>query len=176
MALKPQDIMVLLKLIANDGNDWTYNGLAVELGMSPSEVHGAAKRALAAQLAVKREDRLTPNIRNFEEFIVHGLRFVFFPEWGGLTRGMPTLFGASPLAEKIVPTAGPLPVWPDPEGEAYGSSFMPLYKSAPRAARVDAELYELLVLVDAIRGGNARERNMGIKGIQARLARYEKDQ
>ena len=176
MTLKPQDVMVLLKLIANHGNDWTYNGLAVDLGMSPSEVHGAAKRALAAQLAVKREGRLAPNIRNLEEFIVHGLRFVFFPEWGGLTRGMPTLFGASPLTEKIAPSAEPLPVWPDPEGEAYGSTFMPLYKSAPRAARVDAELYELLVLVDAIRGGNARERNMGIKGIQARLARYEKDQ
>ena len=100
MALKPQDIMVLLKLIANDGNDWTYNGLAVELGMSHSEVHGAAKRALAAQLAVKREDRLTPNIRNFVEFIVHGLRFVFFPEWGRIdARYADVVRGQSPGGE-----------------------------------------------------------------------------
>ena len=174
MTLKSQDVMVLLKLIAIQQKYWSYNGLAVELCMSPSEVHAAAKRALAAQLAVKRDGSLVPNIRNFQEFLVHGLRYVFFPEWGGMTRGMPTLFGASPLAERIVPSAEPLPVWPDPEGEAYGSSFLPLYKSAPKAARRDAALYELLVLVDAIRGGNARERNTGIKGIQDRLGQYEK--
>lgn len=173
MALKPQDVMVLLKLIAIDKKGWSYNWLAVELSMSPSEVHAASKRALAAQLAVKRDGSLAPNIRNFEEFLIYGLRYAFFPEWGGLTRGMPTLFGASPLVERIVPSAEPLPVWPDPEGEAYGSSFSPLYKSAPRAARADAGLYELLVLVDAIRGGKARERKLGIQELQDRLARYE---
>lgn len=175
MVLKPQDVMVLLKLIAIHKKEWSYNGLAVELAMSPSEVHAAAKRALAAQLAVKRGSSLVPNIRNLEEFLVHGLRYVFFPEWGGMTRGMPTLFGARPLAESIVPSAEPLPVWPDPEGEAFGTSFLPLYKSAPRAARADAVLYELLVLVDAIRGGKARERQLGIKELQDRLGRYEKD-
>jgi hypothetical protein len=174
MALKPQDVMILLKLVAIQEKEWTYNGLAVDLGMSPSEVHAASKRALAAQLVIKRDGSLVPNVRNLEEFLVHGLRYVFFPVWGGMTRGMPTLFGASPLAESIVPSAEPLPVWPDPEGDAYGSSFLPLYKSAPKAARMDAALYELLVLVDAIRGGNARERNMGIKGIQSRLEQYEK--
>ena len=168
--------MVLLKLVAIVRNDWSYNGLAVELSMSPSEVHAAAKRALAAQLAVKREGKLIPNIRNLEEFLIHGIRYAFIPEWGGLTRGMPTLFAASPLAEKIVPSEDPLPVWPDPDGEVWGSSFSPLYKSAPRAARADPELYELLVLVDAIRGGKARERNIGIKEISNRLARYEQDQ
>jgi len=173
MALKPQDVMVLLKLIAIKNISWSYNGLAVKLGMSPSEVHAAAKRAIAAQLAVKREGHLAPNVRNLEEFVVHGLRYVFYPEWGGSTRGVPTLFGASPLAERIVPSAEPLPVWPDPEGSAFGSSFSPLYKSAPKAARVDSALYELLVLVDAIRGGNARERNIGIKEIKDRFARYE---
>jgi hypothetical protein len=174
MALKPQDVLVLLKLIAIQKKEWSYNGLSVELGMSPSEVHAAGQRALAAQLAVKRAGSLVPNVRNLEEFLLHGIRYAFFPEWGGLTRGMPTLFAASPLAERIVPSAQPVPVWPDPEGDVYGSSFLPLYKSAPRAARVDAALYELLVLVDAIRGGKARERNMGVKEIQVRLARYEK--
>ena len=173
MALKPQDVMVLLKLIAINKLSWKYNELAVELGMSPAEVHAAGKRSLAAQLAVKREGHLVPNIRNLEEFLVHGLRYAFYPVRGESTRGMPTLFGASPLAERIVHAAEPLPVWPDPEGSAFGSSFLPLYKSAPRAAKADAALYELLVLVDAIRGGNARERNIGIKEIKDRLARYE---
>ena len=81
MTLKPQDVMVLLKLIAIKQKDLSYNGLAVELCMSPSEVHAAAKRALAAQLVVKRDGNLIPNIRNFQEFLVHVLRYVFYPEW-----------------------------------------------------------------------------------------------
>lgn len=173
MALKPQDVMVLLKLLANPNKHYIYNELAVDLGMSPSEVHAASKRSLAAKLAVKRDGRLAPNVRNFEEFLIHGLPYVFYPEWGGMVRGMPTLYGASPISEKIVLKAETLPVWPDPEGEVLGSSFSPLYKSAPKAARRDSYLYELLVIVDAIRGGNARERNIGVKELQHRLARYE---
>lgn len=91
-----------------------------------------------------------------------------------MVRGLPTLYGASPISEKLVPSAETLPVWPDPEGEVLGSSFLPLYKSAPKAARRDPSLYELLVIVDAIRGGNARERNMGVEELQRRLANYEK--
>lgn len=39
----------------------------------------------------------------------------------------------------------------------------PLFKSAPYAVRQDAELYALLALVDAIRIGQPRERNLAIK-------------
>jgi len=61
--------------------------------------------------------------------------------------------------------------WPDPMGETRGSSFSPLYKSVPKAARNDKALYELLVLVDAIRGGRARERELAIKEIKRRLGK-----
>jgi hypothetical protein len=64
----------------------------------------------------------------------------------------------------------PLPVWPDPQGEVRGAAFSPLYKSAPKAARADPALYELLVLVDAIRGGLARERKIAISKLNARLS------
>ena len=172
MVLKPQDILVLLKLVALQENDWSYNKLAVDLGMSPAEVHAAAKRALAAQLAVRKDGRLVPNIRNLSEFLVHGLRYVFVPEWGEMTRGMPTIFAAPPLNAVISPSAEPAPVWPDPEGEWRGSSFTPLYRSVPKAARADHSLYELLVLVDAIRGGKARERSIAIKELELRLSSY----
>jgi hypothetical protein len=52
-----------------------------------------------------------------------------------------------------------------------GESFGPLYKSAPKAARQDAQLYELLALVDAIRAGRARERRLAAEMLEARLAR-----
>jgi hypothetical protein len=76
----------------------------------------------------------------------------------------------------LVATADPAPVWPDPEGEVRGESFSPLYKSVPRAARADHRLYELLVLVDAIRGGRSREREIAIWEISKRLRDFGDDQ
>ncbi len=174
MNLKPQDILVLLKLVAVGDEAWSYNALALELGMSPSEVHSAVKRALAAGLAVQVQDKISPHIRSLQEFLLHGLRYVFLPERGELCRGMPTAHAAPPLAAQLVPDLEPPPVWPDAEGEARGMGFSPLYRSVPRAARQDARLYELLALVDAIRGGRARERELAGKALRQRLERYGK--
>ncbi len=170
MTLKPQDVLVLLKLVAIGENPWTYNGIAVDLCMSPAEVHAAVRRALAAGLAARVGKTIVPERRNLEAFLVHGIRHVFYPEWGELTTGMPTLAAAAPLRrEGAVAQEALPPVWPDPEGGQRGPSFMPLYKSAPRAARADARLYELLVLVDAIRGGDERVRSRAIRELRQRL-------
>jgi len=53
-------------------------------------------------------------------------------------------------------------------------AFAPLYKSAPKAACEDQVLYELLVLIDALRGGRAREREAAAAEIKNRLKAYEK--
>ncbi len=169
MILKPQDIMVLLKLVVIGDNDWAYNSLAVELGMSPSEVHSAIKRALSANLAIQKQDKIIPYLRNLEEFIVHGLKFVFAPERGEMVRGMPTAHAAPPIKDVFISDGEPAPVWPDPNGEVRGMAFSPLYKSVPKAARIDPELYELLVLVDGIRSGQARERDFAVKELKKRL-------
>lgn len=172
MILKPQDVLFLLKLVALGKKNWSYNTLATELGMSPSEVHAAANRALAARLAVKHEDKIRPNIRNLQEFLLYGIQYVFVPERGELNRGMPTAHAAQPLAAHFVADGEPPPVWPDPEGEARGVAFSPLYPSAPSAAKKDPQLYELLVLVDGIRGGRAREREVAAKELKKRLDGY----
>ena len=172
MQLKPQDIVVLLKLVALGGHDWSYNRLAVSLHMSPSEVHTAVKRALAARLAVRRDNRVHPNIRNLREFLLHGIQYVFIPERGELTRGVPTGFYAQPFSSLLVNSGGPPMVWPDPDGEVRGQAFSPLYKSVPKAADEDEKLHELLALVDALRGGNARERNIAAAEMEKRLNRY----
>jgi predicted nucleotidyltransferase len=169
MVLKPQDVLVLLKLVVLGETDWTYNRLAVDLGMSPAEVHAAVRRAKAAQLVVRQAERVVPNISELAEFLTHGLRYVFVPQRGEITRGMPTRYAAPPLLGVIAEASEPPPVWPDPQGEARGAAFAPLYKSAPKAARADPALYELLVLADAIRGGRAREREIAIRELQRRL-------
>lgn len=172
MNLKPQDILLLLKLVAVGKKHWSFNKIALDIGMSPSEVHAAAKRALAARLAVKDGNEIWPNIRNLEEFLFHGIQYVFVPERGELNRGLPTAHAMAPMNAIIVADNEPPPVWPDPEGEVRGESFSPLYKAVPRAAKNDPKLYELLALVDAIRGGRAREREIAKKELKKRLEQY----
>ncbi|MEN8246953.1 MAG: hypothetical protein ABFS43_18845 [Thermodesulfobacteriota bacterium] len=172
MILKPQDVVILLKLVAIGKENWSFSFLSTALYMSPSEVHAGVHRTIAARLAVKTTDRIKPAIRSLEEFLIHGLRYVFVPDRGEITRGMPTLHAGPPLSQMLVSSNDPPPVWPDPEGNVRGQSFLPLYKSVPKAARQDRQLYELLVLADALRGGRQREREIAMKEISKRLKDY----
>lgn len=171
--LKPQDIYVLLKLVVIGERQWSYADLAVDLGMSPSQLHASVKRTLEAQLAVKQGDRIVPNFRNFEEFLISGVRHVFWAKPGPITRGVVTSSSAPSIDHLFVALDSELPrVWPDPEGEERGVTVVPLYKNAPQASRKDPEFYEMLTLVDAIRAGRAREREAAIKELKTRLAKY----
>ena len=88
MQLKPQDLLVTLKLAVLGMESWRYAGLADSLGLGQGEAHAAVKRAL--------------------------------------------------------------------------------YRSVPLAARNDSRLYEMLALVDAVRGGRSRERKMAMALLQDR--------
>ncbi|MDT8321528.1 MAG: MarR family transcriptional regulator [Xanthomonadales bacterium] len=173
MQLKPQDLMVVLKLVAMADRSWTYASLAEQLGMSVSQLHTAVQRALAAGLAVRTNESIVPNRPALQEFILHGVKYVFVPERGQLTRGMPTAHAAPPLDAHFPDSGEPPPVWPDPDGSVRGMAFAPLYKLAPGAARADPALYGLLVLVDAIRGGRARERAIAADELESRLKSHE---
>ncbi len=167
--LKPQDIAVLLKLIlkAQDKRP-TYARLAVDLHMSPSEVHASIRRARAARLIHGPELGDRVNAKALEEFLIHGIKYAFPAQKGGMTRGIPTASAAEPLNRQIT-QEDPVPVWPFEEGSKRGYSFLPLYKGAPQAALKDRELYQLLALVDALRDGSARERELARRELSARL-------
>jgi len=171
MILKPQDVVILLKLVALGPQPWTYQRLAVELSISQSEAHAGVKRAVAAQLmsnASSGDGR--PILPALEEFLLHGVRYAYPPERGELARGMPTGYAAPPLNAVIVQPNEPPPVWPYAEGSVRGYSFLPLYPTVPAAAARDPKLYELLALVDALRDGRARERNLAAKELISRLS------
>lgn len=170
--LKPQDILIVLKLVAIGGRPWAYAPLALELSMSPSQMHSGVRRAVESRLAVQQGNEIVPNIRNLSEFLIHGLKYVFPVERGELTRGIPTGYAAPPLNELFADSNEPPPVWPYPEGKVRGISFSPLSRHAPSAALADDKLYELLVLVDAIRGGRVREQKNAIDELEKRLNRY----
>jgi hypothetical protein len=167
MTLKPQDIVILLKLVTIGDRPWSFSSLAYELGMSPSEVHGGIGRVTIARLYDPH--RKVPILRALLELLVHGVKYIFPPEKGQLTRGLPTGYAAPPLNTLLVQSDEPPPVWPTPDGGVRGYQFSPLYRSVPKAAANDNALYELLALVDAIRDGRARERELAVKELTARM-------
>lgn len=167
--LKPQDVVILLKLIALDDKPWTYPALAHELFMSASEVHAGLDRAQRAQLM--NLDQRKVMRQALAEFVVHGVRYAYPPMRGSLTRGVPTGYAAPPLNQLILPGDEPPPVWPDPDGSVRGLELSPLYKSAPKAAAQDAQLYELLALVDAMRDGRVRERALASDELKKRIGK-----
>ncbi|GAB5559827.1 MAG: hypothetical protein SynsKO_14740 [Synoicihabitans sp.] len=163
---KPQDVLVALKLFLVRA-EGTYAELAKELGMSASEVYAAVKRLEKARLIESGSRRV--RLKALREFLNHGVPHVFPAEIGAPTRGVPTAWGAPVLKALMSGNEKDIPVWPDPNGKHRGAALDPLYRSAPRAAKNDAQLYDLLSLVDALRSGRARERNLASKELASRL-------
>jgi hypothetical protein len=176
--LKPQDILVALKLVALGTEKWTYASLAKSLGLSVSETHAAVKRGLESRLLTRldhnghKAERPLPNLAHLERLIVHGLPY-WMPAPRGprkICMGMPTADGASPLSDEIVIIGGSgVPVWPVRGGSERGVAFPPLHPACPKAAQRDAKLYELLVLTDGARYPAARTRNAAARLLHERF-------
>lgn len=165
--LKPQDLVAAVRLaMPSSGSANTYPELAASLCMSASEVHAAVKRA--SQCGLVDEATRKAKRSALLEFAVHGLRYVFPPSWSGVARGIPTSYAAPPLSATIVQGELP-PVWPHPAGQVRGQGLRPIYRSVPEAALRDADLYEWMVLLDAIRSGRARARELAVGLLRQRL-------
>lgn len=166
--LSALDVLVLLKLCAmGRGRSWTQAQVASELSVSSSSVNAALKRAAAVNLF--SPVRNAPNMLALEEALVHGARYFLGPHRGGTTRGTPTAWAAPPLVDLISTHDELPPVWPDPEGSVRGLALEPIYRTVPTAAKRDPALYELLALLDALREGGARERQLAAKELRTRL-------
>jgi hypothetical protein len=168
IALKPQDLLVLLALAAR-GVAATYADLALQTGLAGSAVHGSLKRAAAAGLVRYQERQpvlLKPQLR---EFVLFGAKYAFPAVLGRLTRGVATAYAAPPLNTMIAPSSDPPPIWPHKNVKTRGIGLVPLYPSVPEAALRDEKLYALLALFDALRSGQARERNLAQSMLEERL-------
>ena len=170
IVLKPQDFLVTLKIALNEMRKLTFFELGDELAMSTSVVHGATERAKICKLLMSENNNLVANYSSLQEFILHGIKYVFPPILGSIKKGMATGTAARPLKEFFKQGDMLEFVWPDPEGELRGVSLQPIHPSVPSAARKDSKLYEVLVLVDAIRIGAAREREIAKKELIRRLS------
>lgn len=164
MELKPQDLLVLLKQVAQPAQVRTYAALGDAVKISASQAHRSVQRCLTSGLAVSKGRGEWQTVRSaLLEFAVHGVRYAFPATLGPVKRGVATSFGALPLSLQINSAPGEAPVWPHPKGESKGPSLSPISPTAPDVALADPTLYKLLALLDALRVGRARERDLARK-------------
>lgn len=171
--MKPQDLLVLLKKMTQDGKDLSYRGLAASLGMNPSSVSESLERSKNAQLVDRNKRRV--NTLALQEFLIHGVQYVFPVQAGRVGRGVPAYVSASPIKEQLTSTSDSY-VWHDVKGTARGQQIEPLYPTALQAALRDEELYQWLVIVDTLRMGRAREKAIAIAELNKRIQNYAENQ
>ncbi|WBA44045.1 hypothetical protein [Hymenobacter canadensis] len=169
--LRPQDIVLLLKLVASSkARVWLGKELAYELSLSASEVSEALARCRYSRLLAPDPGSHQVQARALIEFLLHGLPYVFAAHAGAQARGIQTASSAAPLNKTF--GTEPAYVWPNAAGEAWGAAIEPLYPGVAAAAQKDARLYELLALVDALRLGRPRERRVAAQLIEAAITQH----
>lgn len=163
--MKPQDVVILFKLLIRRNEGWTQSVLSEELSISQSEISESIKRSKYSGMINSFENSV--NKKAFFDFIVHGLKYVFPQRPGVMTRGIPTAHSAPFFKNHFLSEEDY--VWPDAKGKTRGQSIGPLFKSVSKAVQKDEELYIYLALADIIRVGKAREKEMAINMLIERL-------
>lgn len=164
--MRPQDVVILLKLSTLRGGNMRFADIAATLKISASEVSESLERSRMARLV--SDDKKELYRVSFFEFLVYGLKYVFPASPGAVVRGIATAHSAPPLNDLILAQNDSY-VWPSDIGDIRGQSIDPLYKTVPIAALADNKLYELLALTDAVRVGRAREVIIAIEELKKRI-------
>ncbi len=170
--------MTLAKHAGDSKEALSQNKLALLLCMSVSEVNAGIKRLVLSRLLVptSRNDRkektvFIPILQACEECLISGVKYFFPVRPGEYTTGIATGYAAPILAKHISPGSDPVHIWPSAYGDRRGLTIEPLYRSVPQSLieHPDPLFYDLLALIDAIRCGRARERNLGAKLLKEKL-------
>ncbi|WP_299290527.1 hypothetical protein [uncultured Mucilaginibacter sp.] len=158
--MRPHDIVVLLKILVTS-DDWLNKDLAKSLYISTSEISESLNRSKIAGLIdlTKR----TVFKKNLLDFLSQGLSYVFPVQAGALVRGIPTAHSAPVFKDALI--AEDVYVWPYAAGTKKGQAVQPLYPNSVLAVQKDEKLYDVLALVDALRIGKVREREIAINKL-----------
>ena len=167
--MRPQDVVILLKRVSAASRSITNSQMAKELGISASEVSESLERSRIARLIDSRKQRV--NILALQEFMVHGLKYIFPAYPQSKVRGIATAISAPPM-NQLIQSGKEVYVWQDSKGDLRGESITPLYKTVPMAVKEDTTLYKLLALTDVFRMGRAREIEIAKKELSAILSKY----
>lgn len=164
--MRPQDIVVLLKIIAMDQQGWQNKDLAAELFLSPSEISYSLHRSDAGRLIDYSESKTVSRLA-LMEFIEHGLPYVFPATPGTIVNGVYTAH-SHPFMQKQFSSELNY-AWPYSKGEVRGLAIKPLYPGQVKAALCDQKLYLMLALIDVIRVGRVREMKVAIEELKRQI-------
>lgn len=165
--LKPQDILIALKIILIEKSLWKLTDLSISLEMSQSEVsQGLARLAIAKLIDLNKKHILRASLL---EFLIYGLKYVYPAILGPIVRGIPTAHSAKLDNLEIFNDSKDIFVWEFANGQTRGQALLPLYKSVPQSAMNDDSLYELLALIDVIRIGRVREIKMAKQILEKKI-------
>ena len=168
--LKQQDILILLKIVTFKGAAFAMKDVASALKISPSEVSAGLERCKSCGLIDAQKQKVQKLA--LQEFLVHGLKYVYPASPGSRVRGIPTAHYVSPIKELIVTNDNDMVVWPYSRGTHKGFAITPLYRTVPEVVQNDVELHQLLAIVDCLRMGKRREVELAKEELKKRLA-YE---
>jgi hypothetical protein len=164
--MRPQDVVILLKILVIGNLEWQYRDLSNSLSISISEISESLNRSyIAGLIDVNRKKVFRQSLM---EFIEYGLKYVFPQLPGTLVTGIGTAHSHTFYKKKIISDLNF--VWPDEDGDLQGLAIQPLYKSVVNAAKQDEILYKLLASVDIIRVGKTREKKIAIAEIKKALS------
>lgn len=165
-SMSPQDIAVLLKVASYENTQWNQMKLAEELNLSQPEISNSLARSRYAGLL----DESGKHVRRLAlmEFLQYGIAYAFPVKPGPVVRGVPTAHSGPPL-KSLIESNGEDYVWPSATGQLRGQAIAPLYGNVVKAAQANSELHEMLSLVDAIRVGRVREKQLAVEELKKRL-------
>lgn len=163
--MRPQDVVILLKIIAKGDRKWQNKDLVHELYISGSEISKSLARSEFAGLI--GHDRRNVFRQSLMEFIQYGLHYVFPAQPGGMSNGILTGHSHPVIAERFHPEFKY--VWPDATSYDRGLSIQPLYSTVVKAVKEDAVLYKLLAMIDVIRVGRVREMKLAIDELKKHI-------
>ena len=98
--IRPQDLVILLKITSLKNNDWKITDLSKQLYISQSEVSESLNRSQISGL-IDESKKIVRKVALFD-FIKYGLKYVFPSKPSYITIGLPTAHSAKILSGIIV--------------------------------------------------------------------------
>lgn len=160
--MRPQDIVILTKLVCMRDRVWQYRDLSAALFIPISEISESLNRSSKAGLYIA--DLRKVNRLSFREFLEYGLKYVFPCSAGEMVTGISTAH-SHPYFKKFI--KGEMEyVWPYLDGKVRGLRIDPLHPRLPEAALKDADFYKLMASLDILRIGRVRELHVAKKVLK----------
>ena len=170
--LSTTDVAVLLHLLIHP--DASYGDMAAMLGVGKATAHASVARLLRSGLAhAVGQSGVAAAPGPAGEFLQFGAAYAFPAVTVPRARGIRTGFAAPGNEGLNAIDATPI-VWSSRLGNAFGMGVEPLLPKAPDISFRDPALYRLHALVDALRLGDARAREVARAAILEALASMSK--